>query len=88
MERVAQITQTPSCTQQGFVLASSVRRFGSQDITALRERRGWSISDLSKQLGCPVDLVVAWEFEEKFPTKRHTQMLNRLAAEPPSGPED
>jgi DNA-binding transcriptional regulator YiaG len=51
------------------------------EIQALREGLGLTLSELAKKLGCPVDLVVAWELGQRFPTRKHTEALLRLEAE-------
>lgn len=49
-----------------------------EEIARLRERLGFSMSRLAKELGVEPDLVVDWESGEKFPTKKHHQALMTL----------
>ena len=53
-----------------------------KDILALRSARGLSARKLGEALGVDAKTVLAWEREEMFPTKRHTEALLALLQEP------
>jgi|GEM_PF-5772884 len=50
-------------------------------ITELRDRLGLTMSALAKRLSVDVNLIVDWENDVQFPTKRHALALERLASE-------
>jgi DNA-binding transcriptional regulator YiaG len=50
----------------------------ASDVRAIRERLGLTMSALAQELHCSVDLIVAWELGQKFPTRRHTEALLAL----------
>lgn len=49
-----------------------------EEITRLRDRLGFSMSRLAKELGVFPDLIVDWESGQKFPTKKHYDALLAL----------
>lgn len=50
-----------------------------EQITQLRAQLGLSMSELSARLAVDVNLVVDWEAEQRFPTKRHHEQLLKLS---------
>jgi DNA-binding transcriptional regulator YiaG len=53
-----------------------------RDIVALRRVLKLSPRQLAEKLDVPVSLVHDWERGERFTTKKHHEMLLRLAAAP------
>jgi DNA-binding transcriptional regulator YiaG len=58
----------------------------ARDIVALRKVLRLSPRPLAEKLDVPVSLVHDWERGERFTTKKHHEMLVRLAAAPEEPP--
>jgi transcriptional regulator with XRE-family HTH domain len=49
--------------------------FNNQDIRTLRQRLGWSLAEMARQMGCSADLVGKWETGASQPD---SDALNQL----------
>jgi DNA-binding transcriptional regulator YiaG len=58
----------------------------ASDIVAVRKTLGLTQKDLAAKLDVPTQLVAQWEKGERYTTKKHHEMLLRLAAAPPDPP--
>ena len=59
------------------------REVTSEDIKALRKELRCTTRELAAALGLDHAVVMAWEDEEQFPTKRSIKLMERLRAEGP-----
>lgn len=53
------------------------------DIQALRRALSCSIGELARALGVEAKEVVQWESGERFPTKKHVDLMQKLGARGP-----
>ncbi len=49
--------------------------FTNQEIRTLRQRLGWSIAEMARQLGCSSELICKWETGGLLPS---SEVLNQL----------
>lgn len=49
--------------------------FSQEQIRSLRQRLGWSLAEMARQMGCSTDLVSAWETGSSQPD---SDALNQL----------
>ena len=49
--------------------------FSHSDIRSLRQRLGWSLAEMARQMGCGVELIVRWEDGTDLPD---SEALNQM----------
>ena len=55
----------------------------AEEIKALRKELRCTSRELAEALGIELSVVMAWEDEEMFPTKRHVGLMEKLRAQGP-----
>lgn len=52
--------------------------FNGQEIRKLRQRLGWSLAEMARQMGCSTDLISTWEADSAKPDHDAINQLRYL----------
>jgi transcriptional regulator with XRE-family HTH domain len=52
--------------------------FSGSDIRVLRQRLGWSLAEMGRQMGCGIELIQCWESEVQLPDPEALNQLRYL----------